>query len=177
MENDERYINNWFQSICILLDEKYFETIAQRDKCKVNNFSTLEGKPLQQPHCTLTSAVGNPIIWLLFVADITRALIDHLQDIILPRADYWQQQQQQQQQLYLYSARNQCVHQYLEVLVKTSHSVNKQLVLYASMCVVINEKKCCKIIKATSILPMDHSLQMQKFQATDNFGDVESIKP
>ena len=42
------------------------------------------------------------------------------------------------------------------------------------MCVVINEKKCCKIIKATSILPMDHSLQMQKFQATDNFSDVES---
>ena len=26
------------------------------------------------------------IIWLLFVADITRAPIDHLKDIILPRA-------------------------------------------------------------------------------------------
>ena len=130
------------------------------------------------PVAALYGAVGNPIIWLLFVTDITRALFDHLQDIILPRADYWQQQQQQQQQqLYLYSARNQCVHQYLKVLVKTSHSVNKQLVLYVSMCVVINEKKCCKMIKATSILPLDHSLQMQKFQATDNFSDVESIKP
>ena len=175
MENDERLTIRFGQLkfFWMKIWLEYFETIAQRDKCK------LKWKPLQQPHCTLTSAVGNPIIWLLFVADITRALIDHLQDIILPRADYWQQQQQQQQQqqLYLYSARNQCVHQYLKVLVKTSHSVNKQLVLCVSKCVVINEKKCCKIIKATSILPMDHSLQMQKFQATDNFSDVESIKP
>ena len=35
-------------------------------------------------------------------------------------------------------------------------------------------KSALKIIKPTAILPMDHSLQMQEFQAADNFSDVES---
>ena len=42
------------------------------------------------------------------------------------------------------------------------------------MCVVINEEKCFKIFQPTSILPVDHSLQMQEFQTADNFSDVES---
>ena len=35
-------------------------------------------------------------------------------------------------------------------------------------------KSALKIFKPTSILPMDHSLQMQEFQTADNFSDVES---